>query len=344
MEKEFDKDELQDDLLLGSDDEEEIISDLDDDMILDEETLKIAEAYLSDEEEEEDIDFGSEDEEEEAELDFEDRPKRRFYDEEDVEVADEIDFGESKETDSAMLTEMAESPEGFVVGKFCKVRDKHGHNDCVSVIRDIYFEHKKPAKTRLTLLTFPYNHDDDQIKYDTSYEIIQYDENGNVDVSADFIATKAKSAIGKSYLSWLNQPSLADARSTLRRRGIQGFVFSDKKRVNGRIIENFIVEAPAFMDIVTFKRFDYVDESRKPSHKLMLHEGRKPRHFRRLSEKYAPTKRGIKGPRYNCDESFNHSKARKSRMMKEAVRQARRNHKLQESRKMRSPFSKKRFH
>ena len=36
-------------------------------------------------------------------------------------------------------------------------------------------------------------------------------------------------------------------------------------------------------------------------------------------------------------------KLRKSRMMKEAVRQARRNRKLQESRKMHSPFSKRRF-
>lgn len=174
---EMEMDELQDDLLLGSDDEEEIISDLDDDMILDEDTLKIAEAYLSDEEEEEDIDFGSEDEEEEAELDFEDRPKRRFYDDEDVEVEDEID----------------------------------------------YFE------------------------------------------------------------------------------------------------------------------------SRKPSSKVMLHEGRKPRHLKRISEKYAPTKRGLKGPRYNYDESFNRSKVRKSHMLKEAVRQSRRNRKLQESRKMRSPFSKRRF-
>lgn len=103
MEKEFDKemqDELQDDLLLGAE-EEDIVDDLDDDMILDEEAFKVAESYLSDEmDDEEDmgIDLSDGDEEEESELDFERRPRGRFYDEEDVEEVD-IDFDESKKAD-----------------------------------------------------------------------------------------------------------------------------------------------------------------------------------------------------------------------------------------------------
>ena len=246
--EEFDMDELQDDLLLGSDDEEEIISDLDDDMILDEDTLKIAEAYLSDEEEEEDIDFGSEDEEEEAELDFEDRPKRRFYDEEDVEVEDEINYFESRKPSQKLMLHEGRKP-------------RH--------LREYRIRNSRP--TRVIQGNYGgYGWED----------VCEYDEDEFKNIKHDLGEYRA-SRDGLSY-------RVINRREKLNK---------PQQFIKGKWVD--IEEEPV----------KETNESRKPNM-------RKIRESRKL---------------------------RKSRMMKEAVRQARRNHKLQESRKMRSPFSKRRF-
>ena len=90
-------DDNQEDIWLGS--YEDLINDLDDDMLLDENNIKLAEAYLSDEEEEEDLDLDNDDFEEQ-ELDFEERPGIREYD---LEEVDEVE--ESKEPEKKHLVE-----------------------------------------------------------------------------------------------------------------------------------------------------------------------------------------------------------------------------------------------
>ena len=266
---EMEMDELQDDLLLGSDDEEEIISDLDDDMILDEDTLKIAEAYLSDEEEEEDMDFGSEDEEEEAELDFEDRPKRRFYDDEDVEVEDEIDYFESRKPSSKLMLHEGRKP------------------------RHLRRLSEKYASFQSTI---PYEETDVPSVDEMEWE-------GELETNSPRLPVRGVSNVYK------------DKEGNQYLRSYRTWVAKKDKSGKLSLIEPH--------------------DSGAWSHATHNHLN--------SFAKYAPTKRGLKGPRYNYDESFNRSKVRKSRMMKEAVRQARRNRKLQESRKMHSPFSKRRF-
>ena len=267
---EMEMDELQDDLLLGSDDEEEIISDLDDDMILDEDTLKIAEAYLSDEEEEEDMDFGSEDEEEEAELDFEDRPKRRFYDdEEDVEVEDEINYFESRKPSHKLMLHEGRKP------------------------RHLRRLSEKYASFQSTI---PYEETDVPSVDEMEWE-------GELETNSPRLPVRGVSNVYK------------DKEGNQYLRSYRTWVAKKDKSGKLSLIEPH--------------------DSGAWSHATHNHLN--------SFAKYAPTKRGLKGPRYNYDESFNRSKVRKSRMMKEAVRQARRNRKLQESRKMHSPFSKRRF-
>ena len=90
-------DDNQEDIWLGS--YEDLINDLDDDMLLDENNIKLAEAYLSDEEEEEDLDLDNDDFEEQ-ELDFEERPGIREYD---LEEVDEVE--ESKKPEKKHLVE-----------------------------------------------------------------------------------------------------------------------------------------------------------------------------------------------------------------------------------------------